>query len=98
MYSCCKGQQTGIKQAAQQVNAEREWSRAAEHAADSLTQQGTLHCKSQLSHAAQPTAPGSSGTHTFIESHWKWNNAANLQLGSNKDLKIIVQVKEFLYF
>lgn len=67
MYNSCKGQQTGSKQAAQQVNAEeREWSRAAEHAADSLTQQGTLHCKSQLTHAAQPTAPGSSLTHTHL--------------------------------
>lgn len=36
----------------------KERSRAAEHAADSLTQQGTLRCKSQLTHAAQqPVGP-----------------------------------------
>lgn len=57
------------------------------------------HCTANLSWLMQPNSPWalSNTNPPLMESPRNWSNAANLELGSKKDFKIIVQVKEFLY-
>lgn len=55
------------------------------------------HCTANPSWLMQPNSRWVLTNSPLMESPWNSSNAANLGLGSNKDLKIIVQVKEFLY-